>query len=77
MIPTATRENQPKVDTCLCANALRHHMAVAKRRKERKGILYLEKSLFPNKPNSRFAEAYQKLAEILYPDVNFSFKSEK
>lgn len=53
-------------------------MAVAKRRKERKGILiYLEKSLFPNKPDSRFAEAYQKLAEILYPDVNFSFKSEK
>lgn len=40
-------------------------------------VFYLEKSLFHNKPNSRFAEAYQKLAEILYPDVNFSFKSEK
>ncbi len=40
-------------------------------------VFYLEKSLFHNKPNSRFAEAYQKLAEILYPDVNFSFKSGK
>ncbi len=40
-------------------------------------VFYLEKSLFHNKPNSRFAEAYQKLAEILYPDVDFSFKSEK
>ncbi len=40
-------------------------------------VFYLEKSLFHNKPNSRFAEAYQKLAEILYPDVNFSFKTVK
>ena len=40
-------------------------------------VFYLEKSLFHNKPNSRFAEAYQKLAEILYPDADFSFKSEK
>ncbi len=32
-------------------------------------IYYLEKELFHNKPNSRFAEAYQKLAEILYPDL--------
>ncbi len=40
-------------------------------------VFYLEKALFHNKPNSRFAEAYQKLAEILYPDVNFSFKSVK
>lgn len=39
-------------------------------------VFYLEKSLFHNKPNSRFAVAYQKLAEILYPDVSFSFKSE-
>ena len=39
-------------------------------------VFYLEKSLFHNKPNSRFAVAYQKLAEILYPHVNFSFKSE-
>lgn len=38
-------------------------------------VFYLEKTLFHNKPNSRFAEAYQKLAEILYPDVNFSFKA--
>ena len=37
-------------------------------------VFYLEKTLFHNKPNSRFAEAYQKLAEILYPDVTFSFK---
>ena len=40
-------------------------------------VFYLEKTLFHNKPNSRFAEAYQKLAEILYPDVNFSFKTVK
>ena len=40
-------------------------------------VFYLEKSLFHNKPNSRFAEAYQKLAEILYPDADFSFKSGK
>ena len=37
-------------------------------------VFYLEKTLFHNKPNSRFAEAYQKLAEILYPDADFSFK---
>lgn len=40
-------------------------------------VFYLEKTLFHNKPNRRFAEAYQKLAEILYPDVNFSFKTAK
>ena len=40
-------------------------------------VFYLEKSLFHNKPNSRFAEAYQKLAEILYPDADFSFKRTK
>ncbi len=40
-------------------------------------IFFLEKALFHNKPNSRFAEAYQKLAQILYPDVQFSFMSEE
>ncbi len=40
-------------------------------------VFYLEKTLFHNKPNSRFAEAYQQLAEILYPDVDFSFKTVK
>lgn len=39
-------------------------------------VYYLEKTLFHNKPNSRFAEAYQKLAAILYPDVEFSFQAE-
>lgn len=29
-------------------------------------VYYLEKELFHNKPNSRFAEAYEKLANILY-----------
>lgn len=38
-------------------------------------VFFLEKTLFHNKPNRRFAEAYQKLAEILYPDVEFSFKT--
>lgn len=37
-------------------------------------IYYLEKSLFHNKPNSHFADAYQKLASIMYPDVEFSFQ---
>lgn len=36
-------------------------------------IYFLEKTLYHNKPNHRFAEAYQKLAQILYPDVAFSF----
>lgn len=31
-------------------------------------VYYLEKELFHNKPNSRFAEAYEKLAAILYPE---------
>lgn len=39
-------------------------------------VYYLEKTLFHNKPNSRFAEAYQRLAEILYPDTEFSFQTE-
>ena len=34
-------------------------------------VFYLEKSLFHNKPNSRFAEAYQVLAGYLYPDLTF------
>lgn len=38
-------------------------------------VFYLEKTLFHNKPNSRFSEAYQKLAKILYPDVAFSFEA--
>ncbi|MBQ9143122.1 MAG: ABC transporter substrate-binding protein, partial [Lachnospiraceae bacterium] len=37
-------------------------------------VFYLEKELFHNKPNSRFAEAYQKLAQILYPETEFTFK---
>lgn len=37
-------------------------------------VFYLEKELFHNKPNSRFATAYQKLSEILYPETKFSFK---
>ncbi len=39
-------------------------------------VYYLEKELFHNKPNSRFAEAYQKLAAILYPNTVFSFQTE-
>ncbi len=34
-------------------------------------VYYLQKTLFHNKPNSRFADAYRTLAEILYPDVEF------
>ncbi|MBQ8495563.1 MAG: ABC transporter substrate-binding protein, partial [Clostridia bacterium] len=32
-------------------------------------VFYLEKNLFHNKPNSRFAEAYTTLADILYPEA--------
>lgn len=35
-------------------------------------VFYLEKSLFHNKPNSRFAEAYRQLAQILYPALDLS-----
>ena len=35
-------------------------------------IYYLEKELFHNKPNRRFAEAYRILAQILYPDCEFT-----
>lgn len=34
-------------------------------------VFYLEKSLFHNKPNSRFAEAYRVLAGYLYPNQQF------
>lgn len=34
-------------------------------------VYYLEPSLFHNKPNSRFSEAYRRLAEYLYPDKKF------
>lgn len=37
-------------------------------------VYYMEKELFHNKPNRRFAEAYQKLAQILYPDIVFGEK---
>lgn len=37
-------------------------------------VFYLEKELFHNKPNSKFALAYQQLAEILYPDTKFSYQ---
>lgn len=33
------------------------------------GVIYLEKGLFHNKPNSRYEEAYLTMAKILYPDV--------
>lgn len=36
-------------------------------------VHYLDKNLFHNKPNSRFAEAYRTLAKLLYPDTEFSF----
>jgi len=38
------------------------------------GVQLLEKSLYHNKPNHKFAEAYQKLAKILYPTHTFSFE---
>jgi len=38
-------------------------------------VYYLQKSLFHNKPNRKFAEAYQIMATLLYPDVEFSFLS--
>ncbi|MDR1093561.1 MAG: ABC transporter substrate-binding protein [Clostridiales bacterium] len=34
-------------------------------------ISYLQRSLFHNKPNRKFADAYLIMAEILYPDTDF------
>ena len=34
-----------------------------------KGIIYLEKGLFHNKPNHRYQEAYVLMGQILYPEV--------
>ena len=39
-------------------------------------LYYLEKELFHNKPNRRFAEAYRSLAQILYPDCEFTLPEE-
>lgn len=35
----------------------------------KKGIIYLEKGLFHNKPNHRYQEAYLIIAELLYPET--------
>lgn len=37
-------------------------------------IVLLEKKLFHNKPNKKFANAYQELAKVLYPNAEFSFE---
>ncbi|MDR3318749.1 MAG: ABC transporter substrate-binding protein [Clostridiales bacterium] len=34
-------------------------------------VYYMQKTLFHNKPNRKFAEAYKIMAEHLYPDVDF------
>ena len=36
-------------------------------------IIFLSKSLFHNKPNSKFSVAYQTLAQHIYPNHKFSF----
>ena len=35
----------------------------------KKGIIFLEKGLFHNKPNHRYQEAYLVMAQLLYPEV--------
>lgn len=35
----------------------------------KKGIIYLDKGLFHNKPNHRYEESYQTMAKILYPET--------
>ena len=37
-------------------------------------VIFLPKTLFHNKPNRKFADAYQHLAKILYPNHTFSFE---
>jgi len=37
-------------------------------------VYYLDKSLFHNKPNRRYAEAYRVLAELLYPEWKYTEK---
>lgn len=36
-------------------------------------VVFLQKTLYHNKPNAKFSLAYQKLAKNLYPDVEFDF----
>ena len=38
----------------------------------KKGVIFLEKGLFHNKPNHRYQEAYLVMAQILYPEVFFA-----
>ncbi len=35
-------------------------------------VYYMQKTLFHNKPNSKFDEAYKIMAEILYPNITFT-----
>lgn len=39
-------------------------------------LYILDQDLFHRRPNARFAEAYKKLAQILYPDIDFGLDIE-
>lgn len=64
-----TEENIALVEAAYGENPIWNDLNAVKNNK----IYYLEKILFHNKPNSRFAEAYQIMAKLLYPEVEFSF----
>lgn len=54
-----------KVEETYGGNAVWNSLTAVKEGK----VYFLEKTLFHNKPNRRFGEAYQILAEILYPEI--------
>lgn len=67
-----TEENIALVEAAYGDNPIWNDLNAIKNNK----IYYLEKVLFHNKPNSRFAKAYQIMAQLLYPEVEFSFMKE-
>lgn len=67
-----TEENIALVEAAYGENPIWNDLNAIKNNK----IYYLEKVLFHNKPNSRFAKAYQIMAQLLYPEVEFSFIKE-
>lgn len=61
---STTEATQTQLNEVVGDNPVWNELAAVK-----KGVIYLEKGLFHNKPNSRYEEAYLTMAKILYPDV--------
>ena len=67
---TSNEEAQGYIERAYGDNPLWNYLDAVKNAR----IAYLPKTLFHNKPNSRFLESYQMLASILYPEHRFSFQ---